>query len=69
MMSLPLALVAVWAFIGLSFGSHSFEEQRVLEHDPYHEILSSKEVVGVGFDLTASYGLVLAAPSVIWRSQ
>ena len=56
MVRLPLTLIAAGAFFSLSFASSNLEEQQVLKHGPNDETLSGEEVVGVGFDLTASYG-------------
>ena len=55
--SLVLELVAAAGVLfSLSFGSPLLQEQQLLTDDFMHEESSSKEPLGVGFDLTASYG-------------
>ena len=56
MTSFPLALIAVAISFGLFVGTQCCEEQRVLKQNPRYETLSGSEAMGVGFDLTASYG-------------
>ena len=56
MISILFALVAAGAFFDLSFGLLGVKEQEILKDDADCKSVSGEEAVGVGFDLTASYG-------------